>query len=172
MKEYVLLLPIIFIFHDMEEIIGFGWFFRNNPQLFKKHPRLTAAYRGFTNEGFAIAVYEEFIPFFGIGLLAYYFPCSVLNAIWFGMMLSLTGHFAAHMLICIYVGKFIPSLITSIICLPISVLILIKTAGFITFDAMSITLIIVTIPLMMANMKFGHKMMALGKKLACQPGEP
>lgn len=27
MKEFLLLLPVIFIIHDMEEIVGFGWFF-------------------------------------------------------------------------------------------------------------------------------------------------
>lgn len=27
MKEYLLLLPLIIIFHDMEEMVGFGWFF-------------------------------------------------------------------------------------------------------------------------------------------------
>ena len=34
MREYILLLPIIFIFHDMEEIVGFEWFFRRNYDLF------------------------------------------------------------------------------------------------------------------------------------------
>ena len=62
MKDYILLLPIIFIFHDMEEIIGFGWFFRKNPWLFERFPKVMNNYRGFTNEGFAIGVYEEFIP--------------------------------------------------------------------------------------------------------------
>ena len=38
MKDYILLLPIIFIFHDMEEIIGFGRFFKNNPDLFERFP--------------------------------------------------------------------------------------------------------------------------------------
>jgi hypothetical protein len=40
MKEYILLLPIIFIFHDMEEIVGFEWFFRRNPDLYDRFPRL------------------------------------------------------------------------------------------------------------------------------------
>lgn len=159
MKEYLLLLPIIFIFHDMEEIIGFGWFFRRNPELFKRHPKLTNAYIGFTNEGFAIAVYEEFIPFFGITLLAYYFPNEALYAVWFGMMLSLTGHFIAHILICAYVRKFIPSLITSLSCLPVSVVILVKTAQLMTFDGLTIALTALTVPAMMINMKLGHRMM-------------
>ena len=49
MREYVLLLPIIFIFHDMEEIIGFGWFFKNNPELFDRFPIITKAYKDFTS---------------------------------------------------------------------------------------------------------------------------
>ena len=159
MKEYLQLLPIMFIFHDMEEIIGFGWFFRRNPQLFGRHPRLTAAYRGFTNEGFAIAVYEEFIPFFGMTLLAYYFPARALYAVWYGMMLSLTGHFIAHIGICGYVRKYIPSLITSLICLPICVIILVKTAGLMTFDTLTVVITVLTVPAMMLNMKLGHKLM-------------
>ena len=74
LKDYILLLPIIFIFHDMEEIIGFGCFFRKNPWLFDRFPKVMKNYRGFTNEGFAIGVYEEFIPFFGVSLLAHFFP--------------------------------------------------------------------------------------------------
>ena len=71
MKEYILLLPIIFIFHDMEEIVGFERFFRRNPDLYDRFPRVLKAYRNFKTEGFAAAVYEEFIPFFGVSLLAY-----------------------------------------------------------------------------------------------------
>ena len=167
MKDYILLLPIIFIFHDMEEIIGFGWFFRRNPQMFIKHPHITAAYRKFTNEGFAAAVYEEFIPFFGLSLLAYYSPGRVLYGIWFGMLLCLTGHFVAHIAICIYVGKFIPSLITSIICLPLSLLIVIRTFGLIAFDTLTVISAALTVPAMMLNMKLAHWLMsALDKRSA------
>lgn len=70
MREYILLLPLIFIFHDMEELAGFGWFFRNNPWLFERFPKVMNTYRGFTNEGLTLAVYEEFIPFFGVSILA------------------------------------------------------------------------------------------------------
>ena len=59
MREYLLLLPILFIFHDMEEIIGFGWFFRNNPELFERFPKITKAYQGFHTAGMALAVYED-----------------------------------------------------------------------------------------------------------------
>ena len=166
MREYFLLLPIIFIFHDMEEIIGFGWFFRNNPEIFKRYPKITEAYKDFTTAGMALAVYEEFIPFFGISLLAYYFENDVLNALWFGLMLSLTAHFIVHLMQSIYIKKYVPSLITSIICLPISVVILINSSKYMNFSLMSVVIIFASIILMMANLKFAHWLMhRFGKQL-------
>ena len=166
MREYFLLLPIIFIFHDMEEIIGFGWFFRNNSEIFKRYPKITEAYKDFTTAGMALAVYEEFIPFFGISLLAYYFEKDVLNALWFGLMLSLTAHFIVHLMQSIYIKKYVPSLITSIICLPISVVILINSSKYMNFSLMSVVIIFASIILMMANLKFAHWLMhKFGKQL-------
>ena len=107
MREYVLLLPIIFIFHDMEEIIGFGRFFRKNPDLFERFPRVTAPYKNFSTAGMALAVYEEFIPFFGVSLLAYYFPGEILSALWYGLMISLTVHFFIHIGQSVYIRKYI-----------------------------------------------------------------
>jgi len=61
----------------MEEIVGFEKFFRRNPDLFDRFPKILAAYRGRMTRAFAAAVYEEFIPFFGVSLAAYYFPCPI-----------------------------------------------------------------------------------------------
>ena len=167
MNDYILLLPIIFIFHDMEEIVGFGYFFRNNKQLFERFPKITAAYKDFTTEGFALAVYEEFIPFFGISLLAFFFPCKVLYALWLGLMISLTAHFLVHIGQSIYIRKYIPSLITSIICLPPSVIIIIKSLTIIKIDLLTIVLIPVAIAGMIINLKFAHSLMhKYGKKLS------
>ena len=47
MKEFILLLPIIFIFHDMEEVVGFGYFFKKNPDLYDRFPRVMKAYQNF-----------------------------------------------------------------------------------------------------------------------------
>lgn len=166
MREYLLLLPIIFIFHDMEEIIGFGWFFKKNPQVFERFPKITKAYKNFSTAGMALAVYEEFIPFFGISLMAYYFKSNVLYTVWFGLLISLTAHFVVHIGQSIYIRKYIPSLITSVICLPISVIILIKSSEYIVFNLTSIILIVATLLLMMANLKLAHWLMSrFGKRL-------
>ena len=159
MREYILLLPILFIFHDMEEIIGFKRFFEKNPWVFEKYPRITKAYRIFSTEGMALGVYEEFIPFFGISLLAYFFPNRILNTIWFALLLSLTVHFVIHIVLCIYIRKYIPSLITSITGLPVCILILQKCLPMLHFDPLTPVLIVTTAVLMMLNLKFAHWVM-------------
>ncbi len=159
MREYVLLLPILFIFHDMEEIIGFGWFFKNNPEIFERFPKITAVYKGFTTAGMALAVYEEFIPFFGISLIAYYFENDVLYTIWSGLLISLTAHFIVHIGQSIYIRKYIPSLITSVVCLPISVIILIKCSEYLVFSLQTVLILAGSIVLMMVNLRFAHWLM-------------
>ncbi|MBO6208600.1 MAG: HXXEE domain-containing protein [Lachnospiraceae bacterium] len=159
MREYVLLLPILFIFHDMEEIIGFGWFFRNNPEIFKRFPIITKAYKDYTTAGMALAVYEEFIPFFGVSLMAYYFENDVLNTIWLGLLISLTAHFIVHIGQSIYIRKYIPSLITSVVCLPISVVILIKSSEYLVFSLPTVLILAGSIALMMVNHRFAHWLM-------------
>ena len=159
MREYILLLPILFIFHDMEEIIGFGNFFKNNKSLFERYHRITKAYKTYSTEGMALGVYEEFIPFFGISLLAYYYPNRILCTIWFALMLSLAVHFAIHIALCIFIRKYIPSLITSIICLPVSILIIYKCIPVMKFDWLSLVVILVTAAFMMLNLKFAHWIM-------------
>lgn len=159
MKEYLLLLPLIFIFHDMEEIVGFGWFFRNNPDLFSRYPALTKTYHDFTDTGFAAAVYEEFIPFFGVSILAYYFPCKILYSLWMGIFLSLAGHFIIHVIHVIILRKYIPSFITSLICLPLSIVIIIRSIHFISFDHVSTFFIIMGVLLMIVNLRIAHVIM-------------
>ena len=155
----MLLLPILFIFHDMEEIIGFGRFFQKNPDIFERFPRVTAPYRNYSTAGMALAVYEEFIPFFGVSLLAYYYPGEILNALWYGLMVSLTAHFLIHIGQSVYIRKYIPSLITSIICLPVSLVIIVKCMDFIEFDFPALLCIIVGIIGMIVNLKFAHMLM-------------
>lgn len=158
MKEYILLLPIIFIFHDMEEVVGFGYFFKKNPALYDRFPRVMKAYRNFKTEGFAAAVYEEFIPFFGVSLLAYYFPNKMLISMWYGLFLALAGHFIIHIGQTIYLRKYIPSFVTSLICLPVSVNILLRCTRVMMFNTVTILIIIVSILLMMLNLKLAHKL--------------
>ena len=171
MKEYILLLPLIFIFHDMEEIAGFGWFFRKNPWLFERFPKVMNTYRGFTNEGFTLAVYEEFIPFFGVSLLTYFFPCNFLYGLWYGIFLSLFGHFFIHIGHSIHIRKYIPCVATSVICVPVSAYILIRCAMLMNADAVTIIAIVSGIILMIANFYAAHGVMHYVNRKISKPAD-
>lgn len=166
MREYLLLLPIIFIFHDMEEIVGIEWFYSKNRWLFERYPKILKSYKGVTHMGFSAAVYEEFIPFFGVSLFAYYFPGQVVFALWYGIFLALTGHFLIHIGQVIAIRKYAPCIITSLICLPVSIVILVKSASFIEWNAFAVAIVISGILLMLANFKAAHMVMQYVNKRA------
>ena len=114
MKEYVWLFPIIFMFHDMEEIIGFKFFLRQNEtELKKRFPFILRRYKDFSTEGFALAVYEELILCILISTLAFFLDRNFLWYIWLGAFLGIYR-------------RYIPACITSLICLPINTLIICK----------------------------------------------
>ena len=159
MREYLLLLPLIFIFHDMEEMVGFGWFFRNNPELYKRFPRTMKNYIGFTEMGMTIGVYEEFFVFGGAAILAYYFPSKILYAIWFGFFMALAGHFVIHIWHTLFIRKYIPSFMTSVISFPVSVIILIKSAKYMKFDWITIAGITISLLIMIGNFLMIHSLM-------------
>ena len=125
MTIFALTFPLLFIFHDLEEIIGMKHFInRNADMLQSRFPFLYKRFKNFTTEGFALAVMEEFVVFTAISLVAIYFDNSLYWNIWFGSFLGLTAHYVVHIGQALAILRYIPALITSIICLPISVLIL------------------------------------------------
>ena len=79
MDRYIWLFPIIFIFHDMEEVIGFGgWLKRNEKMLAVKYPFVLKTYKNFSTEGLALAVYEELIVCIALSALALYTGAELL----------------------------------------------------------------------------------------------
>ena len=166
MREYLMLLPVIFIFHDMEEVVGFEWFFRKNPDLIERFPRVLSHYRELTTAGFASGVYEELILFGGVSVAAYFLPCNALDALWYGMMLALTAHFAVHIAQVICIRRYIPCIITSVICLPASVVILVRCAGSMVFDTAEILCISAGVLLSAINLMILTRTMgAVSKRL-------
>ena len=59
MENLLWLFPVIFMLHEMEEIIGFGPWLDKNQSILGKYPRIAAAYKHFSPSGFAMAVLEE-----------------------------------------------------------------------------------------------------------------
>ena len=61
MQNIFWLFPIIFMLHEMEEVIGFRIWLDKNRDIARKYTKLSRLYQNFSNEGFSIAVLEEYL---------------------------------------------------------------------------------------------------------------
>lgn len=160
MKDYVWIFPIIFIFHDMEEIIGFGmWLKTNKQQLQDKYPYILNTYKDFSTEGFSLAVFEELVLCIMFSALAVLLDIQPLWYLWLGGFLACTLHFIIHIGQAIVMRQYIPATATSIICLPISIWILYKCFLLIKSEWYYVAVFVVVGMLIVAcNLKFAQKL--------------
>ena len=157
MEQYIWLLPILFIFHDFEEIIGVRlWAAQNGAEICRRIPKSSLIFNNLTTEGFALAVAEEFVLLLIIcgltftGIRAFYL-------IWLGVFFAYTLHLVVHIGQAIVFRKYIPALATSIICLPISICILKDCLA--TIDASLIEIVaysVVAVVAVVGNLFFAH----------------
>lgn len=130
MKDIIWLFPLLFIFHDLEEIIGFiPWLQRNERLLAKKATVILKAHKDLSTEGFALAVAEEFIVVLFVAFLALFYHTRFLYLIWLGGFVAFALHLVLHILHAIWLKRYIPALATSILCLPVSSIIIWKTTA-------------------------------------------
>lgn len=169
MEQYIwLLFPIVFIFHDMEEIIGMElWIKKNKKLLEQKYPAILKTYANFSTEGFAFAVYEELIVCMFFSFLALFTSFIFCKLLWFGIFVGCTLHFLVHIVQAIIIGKYIPALVTSLMCSPISVFIIYKSISLINCNlALMLIFSIVGTFIIGVNLKFAHYLMKwFGKKI-------
>lgn len=160
MNEYVWLFPVIFMFHDMEEIIGFGIWLKNNKEILsEKYPAILQTYKDFSTEGFALAVFEELVLCIAFCMLALFLNIQAFWYLWLGGFIACTLHFVIHIGQAAIMKQYIPAVITSVICLPISVWIIYKC--FLTIESAwwYVGIFIVAGILIVAiNLKFAQKM--------------
>lgn len=127
LEKYVWIFPIIFIFHDMEEVIGFGiWLKKNKELLSEKYPSIMNTYKDFSTEGFSLAVFEELVLCIAFCVLAVLLNAPIIWYIWLGGFIDCAVHFIIHIGQSIVMKQYIPATITSILCLPISIQIIYK----------------------------------------------
>lgn len=160
MEKYVWLFPIIFIFHDMEEVIGFGLWLKNNKKILsEKYPGILNTYKDFSTEGFSLAVFEELVLCIAFCVLAFLLDIQALWYLWLGGFIACTLHFIIHIGQAILIKQYIPAIITSIICLPISIFIIFKCFLTIQNAWWYVTIfIIVGIVIVAVNLKFAQKL--------------
>ncbi|SKB98772.1 Protein of unknown function with HXXEE motif-containing protein [Lachnospiraceae bacterium] len=130
---YLWLFPVIFIFHDMEEIVGITDFMqRNRKSIEARFPiakKMLAVYKNLTTEAFALAVYEEFLVIAVICILAEVTGNEFCFGIWYGAFTGFTIHLVIHLLQAVIIRKVFPGAVTSVLCLIPSIALLIRTSG-------------------------------------------
>lgn len=125
-KVIIWLFPIIFIFHDFEEIIFMkSWVRKNRHYLSERFPklskRLLSHFDNITTPSFALGVAEEFILITVITVVSYVMNWYML---WVGAFIAFTLHLVIHCFQTLVVKIYVPAIITSVICLPICIYII------------------------------------------------
>ena len=131
MERYIWLLPTIFMFHDMEEIIGMRkWLSGHYDDVVARIPmarKLLEPLRDISTARFAAAVYEERIVFIIICLLADATDIPFFDGVWLGAFVGFAAHLVVHLVQAVVVRGYVPALITSLISLPPSAYIIYRS---------------------------------------------
>ena len=110
-----------------------------------------------TTEAFALAVYEELIILMGVCALVELTKAQWAMGIWYGGLIGFTVHLVIHIFQSIAIRRYIPSLATSILTLPPSVLLLVHTKWSMGTPAM--IGVVIGIAGVAANLKLAHIIM-------------
>lgn len=110
------LLPVVFMFHDFEEIIMFKpWMSANRAALARRLPawaaRILAKHGDMSTSAYALAAAEEFIVLSALTLLAVELE---LYPLWAGIMLGFFIHLLIHMGQFLVYRGYVPVILTSL----------------------------------------------------------
>ena len=119
-KLLIMLLPLVFMFHDFEEIIMFRpWFEKNREEVHRRFPGLNKTlsknHDRLSTSGFAVAVLHEFAIITLITCLSLYFNSYHW---WFGAFAAFSIHLLIHIGQWAVYQKYVPVIVTSVIALP------------------------------------------------------
>jgi hypothetical protein len=146
------LLPIVFMVHDLEEVVMMQPWYRKNGQFLKvRFPRLMPAISRtgtMSTPAFALAAGEEFVALSAITLVCVEYG---LYDVWAGFLLGFFIHLVYHVGSFFVIRRYVPYIITSVLAGIYSALALIvlNDGGYLAWDraavwtAVAIVLIIV-----------------------------
>ncbi|MFT3947620.1 MAG: HXXEE domain-containing protein [Agriterribacter sp.] len=120
LKLLVLILPLVFMFHDFEEIIFFKkWFKNNKDNLLRRFPKIATKilphFENISTASFSLAVAEEFILLSAISVYAVY---NEIYLLWYGIFIGFFIHIIIHIIQWIIYRRYIPCIVTSFLVLP------------------------------------------------------
>lgn len=134
--DYIVwLLPLLFVVHDGEELVGMGRWLGNNADLLKaKAPKFYESYKNYSVKGMLVAVLEELVLCLAVCVAVAFSGSEISILLWWGTFSAYAIHLIVHIAQCVFLRKYVPCVLTSVICLPISVLLLYQSAVAFDFD--------------------------------------
>lgn len=128
------LLPIIFMFHDFEEIIMMkAWLGKNADEAASRFPflsKLLSKQKKLSTAAFALEVAEEFIL---ISIITFFAVEQELHALWTGLLLVFFLHLIMHVGQFVVYRKYVPVIITSILSIPYCIYALAFISGYVNW---------------------------------------
>lgn len=159
--------PILFIIHDFEEIIFIKpWITKNSLYFQTNYPKLANKllphFKNLSTESFALGVAEEFIIIVFVTLYAYF---TSEYKVWLGLFIAFSFHLIIHLIQSITIKRYIPAVLTSILCLPCCIYIIILMVLTLKISYISIIAYsLISIAIMIINLIAIHKGMELFDK--------
>lgn len=119
LKSLVFIFPIVFMIHELEEIIFFKKWIENEKDLLRRFPtiakKIVPHFKNISTSSFTVGVAEEFILASIISILA---VLSNNYKIWYGIYIGFSLHLIIHIIQWIIYRKYIPNIVTSFLILP------------------------------------------------------
>lgn len=132
------LFPILFVFHDFEEIIFMkAWIGKKGHSLADRFPkiaqRMLPHFKKLTTASFALGVAEEFILVSVVTIISYLMKSY---GFWTGLFIAFTLHLIMHCFQALIIKGYVPCVVTSIICLPVSIYIIKLMVGVLSMETL------------------------------------
>ena len=113
-------LPIIFMLHDFEEIIMMKpWIKKNEEYICRRFPKVgpkvASHIKNTSTEGFALCVA---VLFFMLGAVSLFSLWENSYMLWMSLFIVFSIHVVVHIIQWIVFRRYIPAIITSILCVP------------------------------------------------------
>jgi hypothetical protein len=154
--------------HEFEEIIFLPrWLRKNRNMLVDRFPKMSKyalnKIGNISTSAFALAVFEEYVIVILITTSAIYFNFYNL---WTGMFMAFSIHLIIHIIQWVTVRKYMPFIVTSILCLPYCIYVFKILATVMDYKTIALWTII-GIVAMILNLILAHKIAIVFDKYHC-----